>query len=83
MFSKIDLRLGYYQLMIKAEDISKTIFWAHYGYYEFLVVSLWLTNAPAAFIDLMSHVFKHYLDSFVIVFIDDFLVYSLSQEQHA
>lgn len=82
-FSKIDLRSDYQKLKIKEEDISKTTFWTRYDHYEFLVMSFGLTNAPAAFINLMNHVFKSYLDKFVIVFIDDILVYSKNPEEHA
>ena len=75
--------VGTNELKIKAEDIQKTAFRTRYGHYEFLVMPFGLTNAPAAFIDLMNRVFKDYLDQFVIVFINDILVYSHSMMEHA
>ncbi|KAM2981925.1 hypothetical protein FF2_013186 [Malus domestica] len=82
MFPKIDLRSGYYQLKIKDEDVPKTAFRTCYGHYEFLVMPFGLTNAPTAFMRLMNEVFQQYLDRFVIVFIDDILVYSKSKADH-
>jgi hypothetical protein len=82
VFSKIDLRSGYHQLKIRLEDIPKTAFTSTYGLYEFTVISFGLTNAPAYFMYLMNKVFMEYLDKFVVVFIDDILVFSRSEEEH-
>ncbi|GJV88712.1 putative reverse transcriptase domain-containing protein [Tanacetum coccineum] len=83
VYSKIDLRSGYHQLRVRDEDIPKTTFRARYKHYEFQVMSFGLTNAPTVFMDLMNRICKPYLDKFIIVFIDDILIYFRNKKEHA
>ena len=82
VYSKIDLRIGYHQLRVREADIPKTVFKMQYGHFEFTVMPFGLTNAPATFMDLLHRVFQPYLDRFFVVFVDDILIYSQSEEEH-
>ena len=83
VFSKIDLKSGYHKIKIRSEDIPKTAFTTRYGPYEYLVMSFGLTNAPSHFMYLMNSIFMLGPDKFVVVFIDDILIYSKTKEEHA
>ncbi|KAA3470880.1 DNA/RNA polymerases superfamily protein [Gossypium australe] len=83
VFSNIDLRFGYYQLKVNDSDVPKTAFRTRYGHYEFFVTPFGLTNAPTVFMDLMNRIFRPYLDKFVVVFLDDILIYSRDENEHA
>ena len=82
VYSKIDLHTGYHQLRVREANTPKTTFWTQYGHFEFTMKPFGLTNAPRAFMDLMHRVFQPYLDRFVVVFVDNILIYSKSEEEH-
>jgi len=83
VFSKIDLRSGYHHIRVKAEDISKSVFRTRYGHYEYSVMPFGVSNAPGVFMEYINRIFHPFLDHFVVVFIDDILVYSKSEKEHA
>ena len=82
VFSKIDLRSGYHQILVKPEDVQKTAFRSHYGHYEYVVMPFGVTNAPSIFMDYMNKIFRPWLDKFGVVFINDILIYSKDREEH-
>ena len=83
VFSKIDLRSGYHQILVRLEDVQKTTFISRYDHYEYVVMPFRVTNAPSVFMDYMNRIFRPWLDKFVVVFIDDILIYSKTREEQA
>lgn len=83
VFNKIDLRYGYHQIHVKAKDIPKTTFRTQYGHYEYLVMSFSVSNTPEVFMEYMNRTFHQYLDKFVVVFINNILIYLKTDEEHA
>ena len=83
VFSNIDLRLGYHKILVKADDVQKTAFRSRYSHYEYVVMPFGVTNAPTVFMDYMNRIFRPFLYKFVIVFIDNILIYSRTQKEHA
>jgi len=83
VFSKIDLRSGYHQILVRSEDVQKTTFRSRYGHYEYVVMPFRVTNTPVVFMDYINRIFRPWLDKFVVVFIDDILIYSRTREEHA
>jgi len=82
VFSKIDLQSGYHQILVKVEDVEKIAFRSRYGHYEYVVMPFGVSNAPSLFMDYTNRIFRPFLDKFVMVFIDDILIYSRTHEEH-
>jgi len=82
VFLKIDLQSGYHQILVKGDDVQKTTFKSQYGHYDYVVMLFGVTNAPTVFMDYMNRIFRPFLDKFVVVFIDDILIYSKTQQEH-
>ena len=82
VYSKIDLRTGYHHLRVRETDMTKTAFRMWYGHFEFIVMPFGLTNAPTTFMDIMHRIFQPHMGQFVVVFVDEILIYSQSEEKH-
>ena len=82
VFLKIDLQSGYHQILVKGDDVQKTTFKSQYGHYDYVVMLFGVTNAPTVFMDYMNRIFRPFLDKFVVVFIDNILIYSKTQQEH-